>query len=185
MYKLDEDGKLNVSGRGLPFLYELPIGIRVLYCSRNELTSLSELPDSLVEIMCSSNNIKSIDRLPNGLKQLVCHSNKLKYLPEIPDSLVILMCHNNPLECLIPWKFVSQQSYTWLETYYYPYINSYRYANSRREYKGQKNILSRNPSEYPKGIAQQYAELAYQAVIHPRIKKEFSYLIEGCDLGLV
>lgn len=142
------DGIWDVSEYKLKSLYELPEGIRVLYCFTNKLESLPELPEGILDIYCYKNNIE--------------------YLPKLPKSLEYLACHNNPLKCIIPFEHIHYQSYVWLEKYYYPYISSY---------DGQKNILTREPH--------MVSELMGQTVLLNKIKEEFGYLINGCELNLL
>lgn len=148
MYKLDRRGLLDVRDQGLTSLDELPSGIKMLYCFRNKLESLPVLPEGLVTLLCYSNNIK--------------------YLPVLPNSLKEFVFHDNPLKCLVPIKFLGHQGLKWTRNVYTPYINSY---------KGQKNILTRDPL--------QIKELMLQAEILPKIRKEFAYLIDSTELNLL
>lgn len=167
-YTLDKYKALDVSFKDLTSLYELPVGIAQLQCNSNRLVSLPELPDSLRWLMCSNNHITSLPKLNSKLNLINCRANRIVYLPEIPDGLNWLHCDYNPLECLIPSKFLEQQSDYWMKHYYYPYISSY---------KGQKNILTKYPL--------QCGELMKQVEICKEIRKEFAHLIDGVELNLL
>ena len=174
--------ELNCSYNKLSFLPVLPKTLKRLVCCNNNLTSLPELPKSLEYLYCNDNKlslrdpagITSLPELPNGLIGLWCYNNNIKVLPEIPNNLELLVCYNNPLECLIPYKYLRFQNSNWLESYYYPMIHSY---------EGQKKILDR----INQGLndATQIKELQLQTTIHPKIKQEFEYLINGCELNLI
>lgn len=177
----------NCNSNRLDVLPELPKGLKKIYCDYNDLEYLPKLPDGLFELSCATNKIKYLPELPNSLAMLFCDDNrleslpvlpegltflnctynKLKSLPELPVSLEYLYCNNNPLECVVPTKFLNQNK-VWFRNYYYPYI---------RSYKGQKNILSKFPS--------QCAELMKQVDINRKIRKEFSYLFDSCELNLL
>ena len=84
--------------------------------SGKDLTSLPELPNSLEILYCNNNKLNSLPELPNSLERLWCHNNKLNSLPELPNSLKTLWCHNNqfkePVKKEIIEKFELEDIYT-------------------------------------------------------------------------
>ena len=84
----------------LTSLPTLPNSLQQLYCDNNQLTFLPILPNSLQGLFCSSNQLTSLSTLPNSLQQLWCHTNRLSSLPILPNSLQQLWCHTNRLSSL-------------------------------------------------------------------------------------
>jgi len=54
------------------------------------------LPLTLKELWCTENQITSLDNLPSNLQKLSCSINKLTSLDNLPPTLEILDCINNP-----------------------------------------------------------------------------------------
>ncbi len=90
------------SNNQLSSLPSLPSTLNGLYCHENKLTSLPALPDTLIALSCSDNQISSLPPLPNGLINLFCEQNKLTSLPALPDTLKEFRCNENQLSSLPP-----------------------------------------------------------------------------------
>ena len=87
---------LNVDLLGLKTLPTLPPALKVLICSRNDLTELPTLPSTLVTLDCSSNLLTKLPPLPPSLKVLNCSwRNNIRTLPTLPSTLEILDCSDN------------------------------------------------------------------------------------------
>jgi Leucine-rich repeat (LRR) protein len=162
--------ELDYSSKKLKELPELPDSLQKLYCSDNKLTSLPELPESLKRLYCYKNKLTQLPELPESLKRLYCFKNKLTQLPKLPNNLNSFSCSNNPLKCLIPSKFIEQQSIPWLKEYYYPMINSY---------EGQKIIIDEDEANVKELIEQTNGNIV------PQIKKDFSEIFKANDWGLI
>jgi len=98
---------------------------------------------------------------------LKCSDCNLDKLPKLPDSLQDLRCDYNPLECLIPEKFYPQQEQTWLQ----------KYLTEIKTYKFQKRLLQKDPN--------QISELIQRNILHDKIRKEYSDLIDSTEWGLI
>ena len=81
----------------IPFI---PMNLKILYISYNEIEFLPTLPDSLIELFCGCNLLASLPLLPPLLEILFCFSNKLSTLPGLPKTLKKLSCGNNPIKKL-------------------------------------------------------------------------------------
>jgi len=80
------------------------IELEILYCNKNNLSSLTyTLPSSLIHLNCSNNKLTSLPQLltylPN-LKILNCGNNNLTLIPVLPPSLIQLHCEYNQLTSL-------------------------------------------------------------------------------------
>lgn len=73
---------------------ESNIGLEVLECKKNRLTSLI-LPDNLKILKCSYNNLKYFNKLSEKLIFLDCSNNQIVNLDNLPSKLKILNCSNN------------------------------------------------------------------------------------------
>ena len=63
-----------------------------LICNNNKLTELHNLPITLKELDISFNDLSKIDRDLPDLVKLYCNNNLLSELPNLPDSLRELVC---------------------------------------------------------------------------------------------
>lgn len=97
---MDDDGVLDFDGLQLERLPELPAGVKILLCRRNQLTFLPDLPAGLEELHCSNNQLRVLPKLPARLKKLICDHNQLTVLPKLPDRLLNLFCNYNQLTVL-------------------------------------------------------------------------------------
>lgn len=92
---------LTIENTRLTRLPALPIGLKELYCSFNQLLiSLPALPSGLTCLWCFSNQLISLPALPSGLEQIYCGGNALISLPTLPIGLTELNCVRNQLTCL-------------------------------------------------------------------------------------
>jgi len=73
----------------------LPQNLEILYCYKNQLTSLPTLPQNLQILYCFNNELTSLPTLPQNLKKLHCSDNELNYLPTLPQNLETLCWVNN------------------------------------------------------------------------------------------
>lgn len=76
---------------------KLPLSLKTLKCSNNELTSLPTLPDGLELLECNNCQLAELPTLPHTLKRLYCDNNLLTALPELPDGLMIIHCSSNQI----------------------------------------------------------------------------------------
>jgi Leucine-rich repeat (LRR) protein len=95
----DDIESLNISDHGFKYIPDLSrfTKLEILYCYKNQLTSLPALPKNLEDLMCSNNQLTSLPNLPQNLKFLMCNNNQLTSLPDLPQNLKSLCCNNNQL----------------------------------------------------------------------------------------
>ena len=74
--------------------------LEILYCGRNNLTSLPPLPENLKKLFCNANKLTSLPHLPKKLEILYCFYNKLTSLPPLNEELEDLDCSCNRLTSL-------------------------------------------------------------------------------------
>lgn len=100
----EQNETLNISNKNISSLAGIEnfegTGIKYLYGSSNQLTSLPNLPSSLTELNCSNNELIILPELPSSLKYLYCSGNQLTSLPNLPSSLTDLYCSDNQLTSL-------------------------------------------------------------------------------------
>lgn len=88
---------LNLLGKNLTKLPDIPENCRKLDCSHNKLTELPDLP-YITSLDCSGNDISKIGNLTN-CEELRCTYNVLETLPELPKCR-LLYCSHNKLKAL-------------------------------------------------------------------------------------
>lgn len=76
---------------------EFFIGLEILSCHNNLLTSIPALPLSVRHFGCDENQITQLPPLHEGLLELYVDQNQLTSLPELPSTLTILVCSSNLL----------------------------------------------------------------------------------------
>ena len=92
--------ELHLSNKGLTQLPDLSIytNLKVLNCSRNQITSLDNLPHTITKLHCSYNQITRLDNLPTILTVLDCAGNLIATLDNLPQTITELFCSGNPLQ---------------------------------------------------------------------------------------
>lgn len=109
---------LDISNNQLHHLPELPEGLDVLYCHRNQLTSLRNVPSTVTILMADCNKLKRIssEEIPsvkylcvaqNQIERIVGFPQRLEYfyacanefnsLPPFPDTLTTINVSDNDL----------------------------------------------------------------------------------------
>jgi len=208
-YKIYENvvPQLNVTADGLLRLPKLPNNLEYLYCDLNNLTYLPKLPNTLKELDCTDNDIISLPKLPESLEELCCNYNRIRTLPELPPKLTRLECRHNYITELpkltdtLEYLYCDNNNLTylpelpntleeldcddndWKEPIKKEYIEKFRILPYTKEqielFSGeefQRGFLTEKPERYEDiscgGI-----------VVHPEIRKEFSYLWEGEGMG--
>ena len=158
--------EMDVSDQKLISLPDLPDSLKELYCFNNKLTKLPELPDTLKILDCVNNKLTSLPELPDTLYYLSCSNNQLTSLPELPDTLNYLHCSNNKFEEPIKKEIIDK--FDLKKLYTKESIELFK------TYEFQKEFLDRT------GRIQDIKEW-----ILPEIKKEFSYLYDSEEIGLL
>ena len=94
---------IDVSEQNLNYLPSLSRfkNLEILYCSRNNLTSLPPLPENLKRLYCNTNKLTSLPHLPKKLEILYCNTNQLTSLRSLNEKLEILYYDNNPISEII------------------------------------------------------------------------------------
>jgi len=84
------------------YLHELKL-LRLLDCTKNELTQIPKLPESLKILHLGYNHLVALPRLPENIEIITCNNNELTELPlQLQElvSLETLIVDNNPLTSL-------------------------------------------------------------------------------------
>jgi hypothetical protein len=94
--------RVNLSLKGLTSLkgIEFPEGIKIVYCSYNQLTSLEGLPEGVKYVYCDHNKLTSLKGLPEGVKYVDCDNNQLTSLEGLPQGIKEVHCCYNQLTSL-------------------------------------------------------------------------------------
>ena len=92
--------RLECSRNQLTTLPDLHVGLLYLSCNHNQLTSLPDLPVGLAHISCNYNQLTSLPALPQGLKKLFCYDNFLTTIPDLPAGMIDLYCGYNQITTL-------------------------------------------------------------------------------------
>ena len=174
-YKLFEfensDGILDCSYRDLKNPPVLPKNLERLFCQNNKLTHLPYLPKNLEVLYCSYNELTYLPVLPKTLNALYCDNNKLSSLPELPENLVDLYCRNNLWEEPIRKEYVEKFEFDETsEIYTKKQIKMFSSEDFQRKF------LTEKP--------ERYGDLSCLGItVHPKIRKEFSWIFEGEGMG--
>ena len=131
--------------------------LEILYCGRNNLTSLPPLPDNLKKLFCNANKLTSLPVLNKKLKVLYCNNNQLTSLPLFNEKLRYFDCNGNPISEIIYINNIS------IIKKQIQILNNFRYLYYSLKYKKQFKYLLWVKIREPKAM-QRY---------HP------SYLIEN------
>ncbi len=74
------------------------LGLEIMYCSMNKLTSLKGLPSTVQELECHSGRIGSLIGCPSMVRKINCHDNLLNSLIGCPAGCTDLVAYGNPLD---------------------------------------------------------------------------------------
>jgi hypothetical protein len=73
-------------------LPQLPESVKIINCSRTQISEIHSLPQKLEYLDCSYTNIQTLPPLPNSLKYLDIRGTKIAHLPNISKNLEKLGC---------------------------------------------------------------------------------------------
>lgn len=91
--------EINLCGNQLQvFQTHLPLSLRCLKLSNNQLIGLPAVPSNLEELDIANNQFQALPALQHThLKKIIAANNQLRELPRLPESLYYLDITNNPL----------------------------------------------------------------------------------------
>ena len=189
-YKLFESKKtfLDISGHGYKTIpLKLSDSLIYINCSQNNLSKLPNLPKNLEKLICSNNKLTELPELPKYLDELDVDNNKIIKLPKLPNTLISLDCSHNKLTELLKLPKNLENLYcfdnNWKEPLNFDIIRKFYiqpYTKNQKYLFNSENFQRKFLTEYP----EKFKNLCVGDLeIHPLIRKEFSYLFEGEDMG--
>ena len=166
--------ELHCEDNELVRLPKLPSKLEILNCYDNNLIELPELPNTLEWVSCNGNELIELPELPNKLEYLNCSDNKLTSLPQYPGYLYTACVGMNDYQVPIPFEYMEYdiqiKGYSHRKYYYDEQIQKFK------SYEFQKELLTEYPEKNKDLIPLKYAK---------GIKKEFSYIFNAEDMGLL
>jgi len=164
-------------------------------CYKNQLTSLEFCPETVSgSFNCGNNNLTSLEYCIKKINGgFFCYSNKITSLIGLPENIVgVISCGDNKLKSLdyIPKDFNGKinccSPNDWTNPIPYILIEKYDirttdlYTTEQVEkfgsYEYQKEYLTNTPEKY-----KDLEPIGY----HKKIKKEFDWLFNAIDMGLM
>ena len=162
---------INCTDNEIQYLKDLPQSLKTMYFGFNEIKYIDKLPDGLVELYIHNNDLTYLPKLPSTLQDLGCGDNNLKRLPDLPDSIKWFCCHSNKWEEPIKKKYIDLIKPDNLPG---TYSNKQIELFSSEEF--QRKFLTETPDRFE--------DLSCCGItVNVVIRKEFSYLFEGENMG--